>query len=424
MMEGLSALRLAALLKKREISTLDVLKLYEKEDSANCFITRDFAAAKQQAMAVQEKLDRGECTSPLAGIPLAVKDNLCTKGMKTTCASRMLENFVPPYDATVIQKVKAADMIILGKTNMDEFAMGSTGETSYFGAVKNPLDVTRCAGGSSSGSAAAVAGGLAPLALGTDTGGSVRQPAAYCGIYGLKPTYGAVSRYGLIAYASSLDTVGVLADNVGDLAALYQIIKGRDKKDATSFDSPNVLPDSSCQPRQYRVKTLEHLPLEEYAVAAYYILACAEAASNLARYDGVRFGRRSERAATLEELYVNSRTEGFGSEVKKRLLLGNYVLSAGYYEQYYLKALQVKALIKKEFDKLLSDCDFLIAPTVTGEAPRLGESLEHPLQMYQSDALTVPVSLAGLPALTLPDGRQMIGKPFSEGDMLNFAYEI
>ncbi len=414
----LTALELAQKIKRRELSCVEVTRAFlEKEDIYNAFITRDKEYALKRAEEVQLRIDSGEMCSALAGVPIAVKDNICTRDFRATCGSKMLESFIPPYNATVVEKINAADMIIIGKTNMDEFAMGSTGETSFFGAALNPLDTSRCAGGSSSGSAAAVAGGLAPLALGTDTGGSVRQPAAYCGITGLKPTYGAVSRYGLIAYASSLDTIGILSKNTADAAALFEIIKGADYRDSTSFYKP-------CEraKKPYRVKKLDKLPLSDYAVPAYYIIACAEASSNLARYDGVRFGHRAEDTKSVEELFVKSRTRGFGSEVKKRIMLGNFVLSAGYYDEYYLKALKVKRLITEEIMKALKDCDFLLLPTVTGAAPKLNESLMNPLEMYKTDTFTVIANLTGLPALTLSDGSQLIGKPFSETDLL--SYEI
>ncbi len=411
-----TALELARKIRSRELSCIEITEAFlEKEDIYNAFITRDKEYAIKRANEAQRRIDSGEIRSALAGVPIAVKDNICTSDFKTTCASKMLGDFVPPYNAAVIERILAADMIILGKTNMDEFAMGSTGETSYFGAVKNPKNTARSAGGSSSGSAAAVAGGLAPLALGSDTGGSVRQPAACCGICGFKPTYGAVPRFGLIAYASSLDTVGVLAKNTADAAALFSIIGGKDERDSTSVDIPKAEIKSS-----YKVKKLDTLPLSEYAVPAYYIIACAEASSNLARYDGVRFGHRSDDANALDGLFIKSRTEGFGSEIKKRIMLGNFVLSEGYFEEYYLKALKVKRLITEALLNELSDCDFLMTKTVTGEAPMLGESLENPLEMYKSDTFTVNASLAGLPALTLSDGTQLIGKPFSDGELLNY----
>lgn len=462
---NLSALTLGAKIASRELSCTEAVKLFcEKEDRYNSFITLDEAAALQQAAAVQKRLDAGEMLSPLAGVPVAVKDNLSTKGLRTTCASEMLADYVPVYDAFCVKQMKNAGMIILGKTNMDEFAMGWNGETSYYGTIRNPHDSAYCAGGSSGGSAAAVAGGLAPLALGTDTGGSVRQPASFCGIYGLKPTYGAVSRYGLIAYASSLDTVGVFGTTVSDTAAFYQIIKGRDNRDSTSLSSPDFTLESIRNynlkgktvgiPRQLVAqgeaqraveKTAQRLrdrgaevvevdlPYTEYAVSAYYVLACAEASSNLARYDGIRYGRRAGGAQSLEELYIRTRSEGFGSEVKKRLLLGSYVLSSGYYESYYLKAVQAKQLLKEAVEQALSVCDFLLAPVTAGTAFPLGEAQTDKMELVLSDIYTVPANLAGNPALTvpaltapngLPVGVQLLGRKFDEASLLGAAYQL
>ena len=442
----LSALNLSELIRQGELSCREaVSEFLSQEDVYNCFITRDAEYALKQADIVQRRIDSGERLSPLAGIPVAVKDNLSVKGMRATCASRMLENYVPVYDAECVSRLKRAGMIILGKTNMDEFAMGWSGETSAYGAVKNPHGTGCCAGGSSSGSAAAVAGKLAPLALGTDTGGSVRQPAAFCGVYGLKPTYGAVSRRGLIAYASSLDTVGVIGRDIPDTAALYSVIMGRDERDSTSVNSPDFklsdiksydlkdkkigvlvntaeggITDDIKKALRSTVKRISGLGGEcseikleffDLAVSAYYVLACAEASSNLARYDGVRYGRRADGAKTLDELYVMSRSEGFGSEVKKRLMLGSFVLSAGYYDAYYLKALKAKRLISAEINRALESFDFILMPVTCDTAFRLGENKGDSLEMYLSDAFNVTANLAGVPALSIPCGKGENGMP-------------
>ncbi|MBM6887851.1 Asp-tRNA(Asn)/Glu-tRNA(Gln) amidotransferase subunit GatA [Pseudoflavonifractor phocaeensis] len=403
--------------------------------------------------------------SPLAGVPMAYKDNICTKGVRTTCASRILGDFTPCYDATVAERLTAAGAVSLGKLNMDEFAMGSTSETSCFGAVKNPWDLTRAPGGSSGGAAAAVAAGEVWYAIGSDTGGSIRQPAAYCGVTGMKPTYGTVSRYGLIAYASSLDQMGPIARSAADCAAVLDIMMGKDVRDATSLDAPaggllasltgdlrgkriglpvdclgeGLDPEvraavlAAAEVLKARGATVEEfaLPVMEYVVPAYYIIACAEASSNLSRFDGVKYGWRAQDYGDLEELYAKTRTQGFGTEVKRRILLGTFVLSSGYYDAYYKKALQTKAVIKAAFDGAFTKYDLLLTPVAPTTAPKLGESLSDPLKMYLSDIYTVSVNLAGLPGLSmpcgfdqkgLPIGAQLIGPALGDAAVLNAAY--
>ena len=403
--------------------------------------------------------------SPLAGVPMAYKDNICTRGTTTTCASSILGQFSPCYDATVVGRLSAAGAVSLGKLNMDEFAMGSTSETSCFGPVKNPWDLTRVAGGSSGGAAAAVAYREVWYAIGSDTGGSIRQPAAYCGVTGMKPTYGTVSRYGLIAYASSLDQMGPIAPSAADCAAVLDLIQGKDPRDGTSLDIPaGRLLDSltgdlrgkkiglpvdcygegldaevrsavlaAAEVLKARGAAVEEfaLPVMNYVVPTYYIIAAAEASSNLSRFDGVKYGWRAEGYADLGELYTKTRTQGFGSEVKRRILLGTFVLSSGYYDAYYKKALQVKSLIKQAFDDAFTKYDLLLTPVAPTTAPKLGESLSDPLKMYLSDIYTVSVNLAGLPALSmpcgfdskgLPIGAQLIGPALGDGMVLDAAY--
>ena len=403
--------------------------------------------------------------SPLAGVPMAYKDNICTKGVRTTCASKILGDFTPCYDATVVERLAAAGAVSLGKLNMDEFAMGSTSETSHFGPVKNPWDLTRVAGGSSGGAAAAVASREVWYAIGSDTGGSIRQPAAYCGVTGMKPTYGAVSRYGLIAYASSLDQMGPIAPSAADCAAVLDVMMGKDFRDSTSLDAPagGLLASLTGDLRgkkiglpadcfgegldpQVRAAVLAAadvlkargaiveefaLPVMEYVVPAYYIIACAEASSNLSRFDGVKYGWRAQDYGDLGELYTKTRTQGFGAEVKRRILLGTFVLSSGYYDAYYKKALQTKAVIKAAFDDAFTKYDLLLTPVAPTTAPKLGESLSDPLKMYLSDIYTVSVNLAGLPALSmpcgfdpkgLPIGAQLIGPALGDAAVLNAAY--
>ena len=403
--------------------------------------------------------------SPLAGVPMAYKDNICTRGVRTTCASKILGDFALCYDATVAERLTAAGAVSMGKLNMDEFAMGSTSETSHYGPVKNPWDLTRAAGGSSGGAAAAVAAGEVWYAIGSDTGGSIRQPAAYCGVTGMKPTYGTVSRYGLIAYASSLDQMGPIARSAADCAAVLDIMMGKDVRDATSLDAPaGGLLDSltgdlrgkkiglpvdcfgegldpqvraavlaAAEVLKARGATVEEfaLPVMKYVVPAYYIIACAEASSNLSRFDGVKYGWRAQDYGDLGELYAKTRTQGFGTEVKRRILLGTFVLSSGYYDAYYKKALQTKAVIKAAFDGAFTKYDLLLTPVAPTNAPKLGESLSDPLKMYLSDIYTVSVNLAGLPGLSmpcgfdqkgLPIGVQLIGPALGDAAVLNAAY--
>ena len=403
--------------------------------------------------------------SPLAGVPMAYKDNLCTRGMRTTCASKILGDFTPCYDATAVERLTAAGAVSMGKLNLDEFAMGSTCETSCYGPAKNPWDLTRSPGGSSGGAAAAVAAGEVWYAIGSDTGGSIRQPAAYCGVTGIKPTYGAVSRYGLIAYASSLDQMGPLARDAADCAAVLDAVMGKDPRDGTSLDVPaggllagltgdvrgmKIGLPADCfgdgldpAVRQGVLRAAQALkargaelvefdfPVMQYVIPTYYIIAAAEASSNLSRFDGVKYGWRAEGYEDLTDLYCRTRTQGFGAEVKRRILLGSFVLSAGYYDAYYKKALQVKGLIKKAFDQAFTQCDVMLTPVAPTTAPRLGESLSDPLQMYLSDIYTVSVNLAGLPGLSmpcgfdekgLPIGCQLIGPPLGEAKVLNAAH--
>lgn len=465
-----SALSLGERLKKREVGVREaagaVLERIEKKDGeCRAYLSVFKEEAFKRADEIQKQIDAGEAASPLAGVPMAIKDNICVKGLPTTCGSRMLEHFRPPYDATVTTRLHDAGAVLLGKLNMDEFAMGSTTETSYFGACKNPWDVTRVPGGSSGGAAAAVAAEEAYYTLGSDTGGSIRQPCSFCGVTGLKPTYGTVSRYGLVAYASSLDQIGPIARDAKDLAAVLDVIVGKDEKDATSVDAGEggYLVSLTGDVRGLKVgipsdyfgegldeevkekvlaaaKKLEEMgavveefpmPMVEYAIPAYYIIASAEATSNLSRYDGIKYGFRAEKFDDLIDLYVQSRSQGFGMEVKRRIMLGNFVLSSGYYDAYYKKALQVKALIKGEFDKAFERFDLLLGPAAPTTALKLGESLQDPLKMYLGDIYTVSVNLAGLPGLVapcgfdgqgLPVGVQLIGRPFGEKTLLNTAY--
>ncbi len=467
----MTALELGRAIKQGEIGVVEaverVLGIIETKDKdINAYITVCRERALERAARVQEKIERGEINSPLAGVPVAVKDNISTKGIKTTCASKMLNNFTPIYNATAIERLEAAGVILLGKLNLDEFAMGSTGETSHYGAVRNPWDLERVSGGSSSGAAAAVAAGEAPFALGSDTGGSIRQPASYCGVTGFKPTYGAVSRYGLLAYASSLDQIGTLTKDVADSAAVMNVICGRDRLDGTSLDitHPDYLaaldgeikgikigipvecfnkeglsPDISERVRAV-AGVLEgmgavveeiSLPFLDYVVPTYYIIASAEASSNLSRFDGIKYGFRSENYDGLLDLYKKTRSEGFGDEVKKRILLGTFVLSSGYYDAYYSKALKVKAMIKNRFDQIFNKYDLIICPTSPSTAPLLGKSIPEPLKMYLSDIFTASANIAGLPGLSvpcgldnqgLPIGAQLIGQRLSEPLLLRVGH--
>lgn len=466
----LKALELAEKIKAGELTAQDAVRLVadakEKTDSqCGCYNSFDVEDALTQAESVQKRIDAGEALSPLAGVPIAVKDNICTKGTLTTCSSKILENFRPPYDATVITRLKNAGMVVLGKLNMDEFAMGSTTETSAFGPTSNPWNTEHVPGGSSGGAAAAVAAKEAVAALGSDTGGSIRQPCSFCGVTGLKPTYGAVSRYGLIAYASSLDQIGPIGRDVSDVASVFQIISGKDEKDGTSMETKpfsldeitidnvrgkrvgipsNFFADgidsevaSSVKAAADVLKSLGAvveeftMPIVKYAIPTYYIIACAEACSNLSRYDGIKYGYRAENCEGLRDVYFKSRSEGFGMEVKKRIMLGNFVLSSGYYDAYYKKALQAKGLIAKAFREAFETYDFILGPVAPTTAPKKGASLADPLQMYMSDIYTVMINIAGLPALALPCGfdksgmpigMQLIGRPFEEKTILQAGY--
>lgn len=468
----LTALELAGKIRSGEISVAEAVRaqldvIAEKEKDYHCYITILEEEALERAGEVQEGIRTGRYTSPLAGVPVAVKDNICMKGIKTTCGSKILENFKPPYDAAAMEKLYEAGMVVVGKTNMDEFAMGSTTETSYFGATRNPRDISRVPGGSSGGSAAAVAAGEALLALGSDTGGSIRQPSAFCGVVGIKPTYGTVSRYGLIAYASSLDQIGVIGKNVADSAAMLSVISGSDARDSTSVGqkeyhymealgkdisgmrigiprgyfggglSEEVKSEVLSAAQMFREKgaVVEEFDLEavDYAVPAYYVIACAEASSNLSRYDGVKYGFRAKDYEGLEEMYRLSRGEGFGQEAKRRMMIGAFVLSSGFYDAYYNKALKVKTVIKREFDRAFLKYDLILGPTTPTTALKLGESLPDPLKMYLGDIYTVSVNLAGLPAISLPCGQaknglpialQLIGKPFGEKQIIRAAYSF
>ena len=435
------------------------------EEQYHCYITTDKEKAYEEAARIQVGIDAGELTGPLVGVPVAIKDNLCTAGIKTTCASRILYNFVPFYSATAVERLQAAGAVIIGKTNMDELAMGSTTETSAFGTTKNPWDISHVPGGSSGGSAAAVAAKECWCALGTDTGGSIRQPAAHCGVTGIKPTYGTVSRYGLVAYASSMDQAGPLAKNVTDAATILEVISGHDVKDSTSLKRKDTRFTEALKedvkgikigiPREYFGEGLDpevsaavkraakelksagavvevfRLGYTEYAIPAYYTIADAEASSNLERFDGIKYGYRTAEYKDLHDLYKKTRSEGFGTEVKRRIMLGSFVLSSGYYDAYYLKALKVRALIKKAFDDAFAKYDVILGPVAPTTAPKLGESLKDPLKMYLSDIYTVPANLAGLPAISLPCGKDRIGLPiglqltadcFREDILLRAAY--
>ena len=468
----LTAVELAGQIKSGKTTAVEAMEavianIDSKEEELNCYVTFDREAALSAAKEAQKKIEAGELTGPLAGVPVAIKDNMCTKGVLTTCSSRILENFVPTFTAEAVINLEKAGAVILGKTNMDEFAMGSTTETSHYGATKNPWNTKHVPGGSSGGSAAAVAADECSFALGSDTGGSIRQPSSYCGVTGMKPTYGTVSRYGLIAYGSSLDQIGPIAKDVTDCAAILETIASYDPKDSTSirrddYDFTSALVDDVKGmkigiPKDYLIEGLNpevkaaimnaahkleekgavveefDLSLVEYAIPAYYVIACAEASSNLARFDGVKYGYRTPEYNELHEMYKKTRSEGFGPEVKRRIMLGSFVLSSGYYDAYYLKALRTKALIKQAFDKAFAKYDVILGPAAPTTAPKLGESLSDPLKMYLGDVYTVSVNLAGLPGISvpcgvdskgLPIGLQLIGDCFKEKNIIRAAYSF
>jgi aspartyl-tRNA(Asn)/glutamyl-tRNA(Gln) amidotransferase subunit A len=441
---------------------LDAIR--QRDPQVKAFLSVDAEGALNQARSLDARRQRGEPLGTLAGVPIAIKDVLCTRGQRTTCGSKILAEFVPPYDAAVVERLRRADAVVIGKTNMDEFAMGSSTENSAFHVTRNPWDLERIPGGSSGGSAAAVAAREAPLALGTDTGGSIRQPAGLCGVVGLKPSYGRVSRYGLVAFASSLDQVGPFARSVADAALLLEVIAGHDRRDSTSVDRPvpaysrsvdqPVQPLTIGVPKEYFGDALDpevgaavraalkvyeglgakveevSLPHSPYALAVYYLVATAEASSNLARYDGVHYGHRSKDHKGLIEMYSRSRGEGFGAEVKRRIMLGTYALSSGYKDAYYLKALKVRRLIRDDFDRAFARCDVVMGPTAPTAAFKIGERSDDPLQMYLSDIYTITCNLAGLPGVSvpcgftktkLPIGLQIIGAPFEEEKLLRVA---
>ena len=472
-LKGLTAVELGKKIQAKEVTVKEAVEacfaqIDKVEKEVNSFVSLQKEAALKRAEEVQKLIDDGTLTGPLAGVPVAIKDNMCTEGVTTTCSSKILENYIPTYTASAVQNLTDAGCVIIGKTNMDEFAMGSTTETSYYGVTRNPHNPDHVPGGSSGGSAAAVALNECFFALGSDTGGSIRQPSAFCGITGMKPTYGTVSRYGLIAYGSSLDQIGPMTKNVTDCAAVLETIASYDKKDSTSmkrekydFTSALVrdvkglrigLPkdyfgdglDSEVKAAIFKAaETFKRmgaiveefdLGLVQYAIPAYYIIASAEASSNLERFDGVKYGYRTKEYSDLHSMYKKTRSEGFGSEVKRRIMLGSFVLSSGYYDAYYLKALKTKALIKQEFDKAFEKYDIILAPAAPTTAPLLGSSLQDPIKMYLSDIYTISANLAGIPGLSIPCGKdnkglpigmQLLGGCFQEKTLLRagFAYE-
>ena len=467
---SLTAVELGRKIQEKEVTAVEATQaaleaIKAKEEKVNGFVTVDEEGALKRAEQIQAKIDAGELTGPLAGVPVAIKDNMCTQGMKTTCSSKILYNFIPTYSSEAVKKLEEAGAVVIGKTNMDEFAMGSTTETSAFGETKNPWNTAHVPGGSSGGSCDVVAAEEVPYALGSDTGGSIRQPSSFCGVTGIKPTYGTVSRYGLIAYGSSLDQIGPIAKDVTDCATILETIASYDEKDSTSVNrqdtrfTEGLVDDVKGLkigiPKDYFgegldpevkeavlgvAKTLEEkgaiveefdLGLVKYAIPAYYVIACAEASSNLARFDGVKYGYRTEDYTDLHNMYKKSRSEGFGPEVKRRIMLGSFVLSSGYYDAYYLKALKVKALIKKAFDDAFSKYDVILAPAAPTTAPKLGDSLSDPIQMYLGDIYTISVNLAGLPGISIPCGQdknglpigaQLLGDCFQEKTIIRAAY--
>ena len=459
-------------LSKKEITSEDITKSYinrinEKENEVEAFVTVLSEEAENKSKEIDKKKQNGEITNNLAGIPIGIKDNICTKGIKTTCSSKMLEDFVSPYDATVMDKINSENLITIGKLNMDEFAMGGSTENSYFKKTKNPWNLSKVPGGSSGGSAAAVASQMVPWALGSDTGGSIRQPASFCGVVGLKPTYGLVSRYGLVAFASSLDQIGPITKDVRDSAILLNIIAGHDEKDSTSMDLPKKDYEKALTgdikglkigvPKEFFGEGINKevkeslkqaielykklgaeveefsLDIAKYALAAYYIIACAEASSNLGRFDGIRYTYRAKDFKDLKDLYKKTRSEGFGAEVKRRIILGTYVLSSGYYDAYYKKAQQVRTLVMNEFNKGFEKYDVILTPTASTVAFGIGEKSDNPLEMYLADICTVSVNIAGLPGISIPCGidnagmpigMQLIGNKFQEETILNAAYSF
>ena len=469
---NLTAVELGKKIKAKEVTVKEaveaaIAQIEKSEDTLNCYVTVDKEGALKKAEEVQKLIDNGTLTGPLAGVPVAIKDNMCTKDMLTTCSSKILSNFVPTYTAEAVVNLEKAGAVILGKTNMDEFAMGSTTETSAYGETKNPWNTAHVPGGSSGGSCAAVAAEECSYALGSDTGGSIRQPSSFCGVTGIKPTYGTVSRYGLIAYGSSLDQIGPVAKDVTDCATILEAIASYDPKDSTSvkredYDFTSALVDDVKGlkigiPKAYfgegldaevkkvvldAAKVLEEkgaiveefdLGLVDYAIPAYYVIAAAEASSNLSRFDGVKYGYRTKDYEGLHNMYKKSRSEGFGAEVKRRIMLGSFVLSSGYYDAYYLKALRTKALIKKEFDKAFEKYDVILGPAAPTTAPKLGDSLNDPIKMYLGDIYTISVNLAGLPGITVPAGEdskglpiglQLIGDCFKEKNIIRAAYSF
>lgn len=467
---SMTAVELAAAIKKHEVTVKEAVEavldnIEKKEDTYHCYVTVDREGTLKQAEEIQKKIDDGTLSGPLAGVPVAIKDNMCTEGLLTTCSSKILYNFVPTFTSEAVLNLQKAGAVILGKTNMDEFAMGSTTETSAYGVTRNPWNPEHVPGGSSGGSAAAVAAEECFYALGSDTGGSIRQPASFCGVVGLKPTYGTVSRYGLIAYGSSLDQIGPLCKDVTDCATILEAITSHDSKDSTSVERQDTDFTSALVedvkgmkigiPRDYFGEGLNpevkeavlraaevlkekgaiveefDLSLVEYAIPTYYTIAAAEASSNLERFDGIKYGYRTEEYQGLHNMYKKSRSEGFGAEVKRRIMLGSFVLSSGYYDAYYLKALRVKALIKKAFDEAFAKYDVILGPVAPTTAPKIGESLSDPIQMYLGDIYTISINLAGLPGLSIPCGRdskglpigmQLIGDCFKEKNLIRAAY--
>lgn len=465
-----SAVELSAAIKEGKVSAVEAMEavlaqIDERENTVNAYVTIDREQARKAATITQEKIEKGELTGLLAGVPVAIKDNLCTEKMRTTCSSRILENFVPTFSAEAVINLQKAGAVMIGKTNMDEFAMGSTTETSAYGVTRNPWNINHVPGGSSGGSAAAVAAKECYFALGSDTGGSIRQPASFCGVVGMKPTYGTVSRYGLIAYGSSLDQIGPLTKNVTDCAAVLEVIASHDPKDTTSIKRKDTNFTAALVddvrgmrigiPRDYfeegidvevkdavlaaaKVLAAEGAIVEEfdlslvpYAIPTYYTIAAAEASSNLERFDGIKYGYRAASFEGLHDMYKKTRSEGFGAEVKRRIMLGSFVLSSGYYDAYYLKALKVKAMIKKAFDEAFVKYDLILSPVAPTTAPKLGESLLDPLKMYLGDIYTISVNLAGLPGISLPCGTdskglpiglQLIADSFQEKKLIQAAY--